>query len=528
VVEDYVEAGASATDDRRPSFQKMMEDAASKPWPFDVIVVHSYSRFYRDAVEAGVHLKRLKRLGIRLVSVTQPTAEDATGEMIRQILLAFDGYQSKENAKHTLRAMKQNAREGYWNGAPPPYGYRVEEAERRGDKIKKRLAIDEVEAAVVREVFELCRNGRAGIPLGVKAIAADLNGRGIRFRDGRRFSTSLVHRILTNPVYGGTYTFNRVSAETGEAKPEDETVSYPCPVIVSPETLAQVAEQLAARAPAQTPPRVVSGPILLTGLAVCSTCGGGMGLRTGTSKTGKVHRYYACSAAARQGRTACRGRSIRMSELDEAVEGGLLEQVFRPDRLAELVAAATSPDVDAGGREREARRLREAQAAAEAALKRLYDAVEAGALDPSEPTLRSRLAELRAQRDKLAGELQSLERRARAAKTSVPDATALARLASRMRDKIQTAEPALRRELIRMFVGTVEVRDEEIVIAGPTGALIDAARDRPDETGGDPGGVRTFVRKWRPLGDGTTIGGPCRISSCSAFSAALQETTATV
>jgi hypothetical protein len=32
--------------------------------------------------------------------------------MIRQIMALFDEYQSKENAKHTLRAMKENARQG--------------------------------------------------------------------------------------------------------------------------------------------------------------------------------------------------------------------------------------------------------------------------------------------------------------------------------------------------------------------------------------------------------------------------------
>jgi DNA invertase Pin-like site-specific DNA recombinase len=317
------------------------------------MIVHSYSRFSRDAVEAGVHLKRLKRLGIRLVSVTQPTAEDATGEMTRQNLLAFNAYQSNENVKHTLRAMKENPREGYWNGSPPPHGYLVEEAGRRGDKTKKRLAVDEAEAAVVREVVELCLQGRAGIPLGVKAIAKDWNERGIRFRGGCQFSTGLVHRILTNATHGGSYTFKRVSAETEEAKPQAETVSYPFPVIVSPETLAQVRQHLASRAPARTPPRVVSGPILLTGLAICSTCGGGMTLRTGTSKTGVVYRYYACSAAARKGRTACPGRSIPMAELDGVVEGGLFDRVFRPERLAELVAVVNEPAVDAGGAERE-------------------------------------------------------------------------------------------------------------------------------------------------------------------------------
>jgi recombinase-like zinc beta ribbon protein len=39
-------------------------------------------------------------------------------------------------------------------------------------------------------------------------------------------------------------------------------------------------------------------------------------LRTGTSKTGAVHRYYACSTCARKGKTVCKSRSIPMAKLD--------------------------------------------------------------------------------------------------------------------------------------------------------------------------------------------------------------------
>lgn len=52
--------------------------------------------------------------------------------MMRQIMTLFDEYQSKENAKHTLRAMKENARQGFWNGSQPPLGYRIVVAEPRG------------------------------------------------------------------------------------------------------------------------------------------------------------------------------------------------------------------------------------------------------------------------------------------------------------------------------------------------------------------------------------------------------------
>lgn len=43
-----------------------------------------------------------------------------------------------------------------------------------------------------------------------------------------------------------------------------------------------------SRSPAMTPPRVVSGPTLLTGTCFCAACGGAMALRTGNSGR---HRY---------------------------------------------------------------------------------------------------------------------------------------------------------------------------------------------------------------------------------------------
>jgi DNA invertase Pin-like site-specific DNA recombinase len=47
-----VEPGASATDDRRPEFQRMIDAATVKPPAFDVILVHSFSRFFRDQFPA--------------------------------------------------------------------------------------------------------------------------------------------------------------------------------------------------------------------------------------------------------------------------------------------------------------------------------------------------------------------------------------------------------------------------------------------------------------------------------------------
>ncbi len=74
---------------------------------------------------------------MRLASLTQELGDGPMSNMIRQIMALFDEYQARENAKHTLRATKENAREGFWNGALPPIGYRiVEAAEQRSLRIK--------------------------------------------------------------------------------------------------------------------------------------------------------------------------------------------------------------------------------------------------------------------------------------------------------------------------------------------------------------------------------------------------------
>ena len=54
VVAEYVEPGATATDDKRPQFQRMIERACDGENAFDVIVVHSFSRFFRDAFGLGL------------------------------------------------------------------------------------------------------------------------------------------------------------------------------------------------------------------------------------------------------------------------------------------------------------------------------------------------------------------------------------------------------------------------------------------------------------------------------------------
>ena len=467
VVAEYIEAGASAGDDRRPSFQQMIERACDGEHAFDLIVVHSYSRFFREAFEQEFYLRKLAKHGVRVVSITQPVGDETepVHAMMRKVIALFDEYQSKETAKHVIRSMKENARQGFWNGATPPLGYKLIEAEKRGAKIKKKLAVDAVEAETVRLIFRLylLGDGSSGA-LGVKEIVKWLNGRGYRTRRGRSFGVGPVHKLLTNTIYIGRWKFNQASSKTHQRKPEDEVVEIAVPAIIEPDTFEQVQRQLHARSPKRQAPRVTTGPILLTGLAVCATCRGGMTLRTGTSKGGRVYRYYTCSNCATKGKTVCKGRSIAMHKLDTLVTEHLLERLFKPERIAVILASLSSRRaVQAAALNARITALQREMTDAEDKLKRLYRLVEDGLTDVDE-VLKDRLNTLKADRDRAKAALERAKQHS-ASQIQI-DPGLIERFGRTMRESFSTGSVPFRKAYLRSLIDVIEIDDHQVRIKG--------------------------------------------------------------
>jgi site-specific DNA recombinase len=466
VVAEYIEAGASAGDDRRPAFQQMIERACDGEHAFDIIVVHSYSRFFREAFEQEFYLRKLAKHGVRVVSITQPVGDETepVHAMMRKVIALFDEYQSKENAKHVIRSMKENARQGFWNGATPPLGYRLIEAEKRGAKIKKKLEVDPVEAETVRLIFKLylLGDGNSGA-LGVKEIVKWLNGRGHQTRRGKSFGVGQLHKLLTNTVYIGRWKFNQTSSKTRMRKADEEVVEIPVPAIIELDTFGQVQRQLHARSPKRQAPRVTTGPILLTGLAVCATCRGGMMLRTGTSKGGRVYRYYTCSNCATKGKTACKGRSIPMDKLDGMVTDHLLERLFKPERIALILASLSSrrSELAAAVNTRMSALQREV-VDAEDRLKRLYRLVEDG-LDVDE-VLKERLTTLKADRDRAKAALERA--REQSASQIQINPALIERFGRTMRENFTAGSVPFRKAYLRSLIDVIEVDDHQVRIKG--------------------------------------------------------------
>ena len=494
LVETYVEPGASATNDRRPEFQRMIEAGTSKPVPFDVVVVHSFSRFFRDHFELEFYVRKLAKNGVKLVSITQEMGDDPMHVMMRQIMALFDEYQSKENAKHVLRALKENARQGFWNGSLPPIGYRVVAAEQRGAKVKKKLEIDPLHADTVRLIYRLALegDGTSG-PMGVKNITAHLNRQRIFTRDGGRWGIGQVHRILTRATYIGRHEFNKRS-KSKELKPVSEVIAVAVPPLIDQATFDAVQAHLRSRNPKVTPARVVSGPTLLTGICFCADCGGAMTLRTGK---GGRYRYYTCSIKARQGETGCKGRSIPMEKLDNLVVSHIKDRLLQPERLEDVLASVLDRRQERTERRREhIAELNKRAAETELRLKRLYDAIETGIADLDDPALKERIAGLKAIRDQAQADADRAQAMAESVGQQAITPAMVQKFARTARERIRIDGGGYRREHLRALAQRVEVADGEVRIMGSKGDLLRTLAAASGVKSATPG-VRSSVLSWR-------------------------------
>ncbi len=494
LVETYVEPGASATNDRRPEFQRMIEAGTAKPATFDVVIVHSFSRFFRDHFELEFYVRKLAKNGVKLVSITQEMGDDPMHVMMRQIMALFDEYQSKENAKHVLRALKENARQGFWNGSLPPIGYRVVAAEQRGAKVKKKLEIDPLHADTVRLIYRLALegDGTSG-PLGVKAITTYLNARRMFTRDGGRWGIGQVHRILTRATYAGRHEFNK-RGKTKELKPVSEVIAVAVPPLIDQTTFDAVQAHLRARNPKVTPARVVSGPTLLTGICFCADCGGAMTLRTGK---GGRYRYYTCSIKARQGESGCKGRSIPMEKLDDLVAGHIEDRLLQPERLEEVLASVLDRRQERADRRREhIAELNKRAAETDLRLKRLYDAIETGVADLDDPALKERIAGLTAIRDQALADSERAQAMLASAGQQAITPAMVQKFARTASERIRIEGGGYRREHLRALAQRVEVAEGEVRIMGSKGDLLRTLAAASGVKSATPG-VRSSVPNWR-------------------------------
>jgi DNA invertase Pin-like site-specific DNA recombinase len=473
VVNTYVEPGASATDDKRPAFQQMLADAQIEPRPFDAIIVHSYSRFFRDAFELEFNVRRLRKREIKLIAITQDFGDDPMAEMIRKIVAVFDEHSSKENGKHTKRAMKENARRGFHNGRPP-YGFRHVGTGEIGNKgrEKKRLDIEPSEAAVIRRIYDLYINGLNGHGVGMSQIAQYLNGRGMT-RRGKQWRIQTVEIALSHPIYRGEYVFNLRSGKERKINPEDEIIRHQVPAIVDDETYRLAASRRRARRPSATPARRLTSPHLLSGLLKCGSCGAGMVISSGTSKGGKVHAYYTCQTKLSRGSSACPSKRMPVTPLETLVLNAFAERVLSPDRLKAILTELEK--LQAQGSMDEQARQRELQARLKQKDEELtifMEAIERKVLALDETT-RQRAQIHQNARSEILLEIGRL-RAAQAPRPNAKSAKHIDAFSRAVRARLLDRASGFGRSYLRGLVANITVGPEEVVLRGNSAVLATA------------------------------------------------------
>jgi hypothetical protein len=306
--------------------------------------------------------------------------------------------------------------EGHWVGGRP-YGYRlvkITDPNRRDsygepERIGARLEIDSDQAAIVREIFERYSHGASP-----QSIAADLNERGISSpgsvwnRTKRRctgWARSAIWSMLPNPLYSGTYYWNRTQwtkMETGrvrrlrnESDLKGTVGNAPHLAIISPETWKQVQLRLAFNKDKPKDKRLQMGGkavYMLSGMLLCE-CGAHFVMDNAT--------HYSC-AAYKDGRACKNELRVRRDVAERVILKPIIDDLLAPAMVDEMGEEMRQYFAEKMNREKtETARRPAAVAELDARITRLQDRLKNGDPDMAPDEIMAIIEKVRAKREDL-------------------------------------------------------------------------------------------------------------------------------
>ena len=363
VVEVYADRALTGTSDRRPEFQRMIED--SKKHAFSYVIVYSMDRFARDRFDSATYKRILKDNGVRVLSAMENISDDPTGILLESVLEGLAEYYSKELSSKIRRGLNDNASKCMVTSSLP-LGYR------KGSDGKYEIVPEE--AAVIREIF-----ARVLAKENLIAICNDLNERGIRTKKNALWNRSSFNTLLKNEKYIGVYSFKDVRIEGG------------IPAIIEPDTFYKVQAFMKAKTNPRGSPikkRRENSVYLLTGKAFCGKCKKPLVGKTGTGKSGKLFSYYACKGQVID--KDCDKKRVPRDLLEFYVAKALREYVLQ-DGVIEWVADLSIEYQKKHFEPVELKLLKEQLKDAETGIRNIMAAIEKGIITDS---TKERLEEL--------------------------------------------------------------------------------------------------------------------------------------
>lgn len=247
---------------KRPAFQQMIALAKSKEHPIDTIIVWKFSRFARNQEESIVYKSLLKKNNVDVVSVSEPLIDGPFGSLIERIIEWMDEYYSIRLSGEVMRGMTQNAIRGHYQ-SDAPIGYRSPGNKKPPEKDPKTVQIPIM-------MKDLLLSGSS-----LLQIARKLNEQGYRTKHGNLWDARGVRYVLENPFYTGISRWNYTDRGR-QLKPADEVIYTKgnWEPLWDKATLEEIKKHLAMNMRKTKSRDVSAAKHWLSGLLICSTCGG--------------------------------------------------------------------------------------------------------------------------------------------------------------------------------------------------------------------------------------------------------------
>ena len=225
-IDVFKDAGYSAKNTARPAFQEMR--AAALSGKYTHVIAWKLDRFSRNLIDFVDFYQELKTNKVALISKTESfDTSSAIGEAIMKIIVIFAELERQMTVMRVSAVMLDRAKQGIWNGGPPPFGYMKKPQdpnENTQDNNNRKLPDfpipDPHESVIVHKIFELYAKIKS---LHKSALAiADL---GYRSREGHIISPAHINRVLDRRFYLGEYVYNKqIGNRQRTIRPKDQWI----------------------------------------------------------------------------------------------------------------------------------------------------------------------------------------------------------------------------------------------------------------------------------------------------------------
>lgn len=323
IVKFYDDKAKSGTKDNRDNFQAMIQECRKKE--VQAILVWKTDRFARNTQDSLYYKMKLNKLGIDLISITQPIdTSSPEGNLMYTMLASIDEYYSKNLASNVKRAMNYNASQGLSNGGTAPLGY---------DIIDRKYFVNKKESEVIKFIYSKYLNGYSYYD-----IIEQCNSKGYHTKKGVHFKKNSIYEILHNEKYTGTYIYNKSSGNnrhnTNENLVRIENAFEP---IISKEIFEEVQKKTEKnkKSSAEYKAKEV---YLLSGIMFCGKCGARYtGQTTHKVKNGKDYSssYYVCANRNKIGK--CTNHRIDRYLIENEVTKVLYDRILNGNSVETLI-----------------------------------------------------------------------------------------------------------------------------------------------------------------------------------------------